>query len=94
MDTKATPLKYYIGCLYEVNGNYEYNHTILFITSANPRLELTKIAMGFYIELDKPPSSFANGIFSFFNGGITVSIESFKEIHRKLYLDMKMTGYF
>ena len=74
-------MKKYFGKLYERNGEFEYTHSLLFETDADPMAELVGRAKGFY-----PGSAEVQDAgFNFFCGCIYIEPELVVEVSEQEY---------
>lgn len=85
----GTDVKYFIGKLHERNGEYEYVHTLRFMTNGNPGKYLDDIASRFY---DEDGGDEEDGSYSFNLGCIIVTPGICREITKDFYVQCYELG--
>lgn len=80
-------MKKYLGKLQERNGEFAYNHNILFETSDNPETYLENYASTFYP--GGHGEEVKDALYSFFGGQILVFVDSVVEVTDEEYLVLR-----
>jgi hypothetical protein len=86
----TTKVKYYIGQLYERNGEYEYYHTMKFKLGSrfSPLKYMKELAKHWYADYNAEREKGPEGGWLFHGGAVFVEEREFKEISESTYNEL------